>query len=507
MRHITTKTLFFIILASSGLAKGQDYLPLVKDDTEWNIVWKATSQWYWLRITENLQLEGDTMVDDMHYKKVMRKISSEAPYWHGSTDYYSLYGLIREEQDGKVFYQPIDQDTVYLLYDFGMNVNDTVVMRWCQSPNHNCDVTIRIDSITTQYIAGMDRRVYYVSSKSTHVPYEEWRWLNTWIEGIGATEGLLYGCHVTALGGITLHKLLCYHENGELLYMNPEFDTCWVDTNDTPVEFAPVGAEWYYGRLYNEGGEPVGVTYDRFRSLRTVEINGWECKEIELFQNLDCNGEVNPHTEYRYITQDGKQVFEVENGERYLLYDFGKKAGEYWYAPKYDDTIYVQAVSYMNFGAIDSFRRVLITTPTLHEDLYFNNIIDGIGMDYSMFPFEMSENPSLCQNSLIRCYTENGVPLITTSIDCDYEVWGIEESTQTPLAILNTAIDGSLHIMFSKALKGLKQIRIMDVSGKTIHTSETRNEFCDIFLNDTPKGVYIAQIITGSQIVYVKFVL
>ena len=33
MRHITTKTLFFIILASSGLAKGQDYLPLVKDDT------------------------------------------------------------------------------------------------------------------------------------------------------------------------------------------------------------------------------------------------------------------------------------------------------------------------------------------------------------------------------------------------------------------------------------------------------------------------------------------
>ena len=47
----------------------------------------------------------------------------------------------------------------------------------------------------------------------------------------------------------------------------------------------------------------------------------------------------------------------------------------------------------------------------------------------------------------------------------------------------------------------------MDVSGKTIHTSETRNEFCDIFLNDTPKGVYIAQIITGSRIVYVKFVL
>ncbi len=65
-------------------------------------------------------------------------------------------------------------------------------------------------------------------------------------------------------------------------------------------EFAPVGAEWHYERLYREGWNYTGVAYDRFRSLRTVEINGWECKEIELFQNLDCDGVVNPHTEYRY---------------------------------------------------------------------------------------------------------------------------------------------------------------------------------------------------------------
>ena len=79
-------------------------------------------------------------------------------------------------------------------------------------------------------------------------------------------------------------------------------------------EFAPVGAEWYYERFYREGWNLTGITYDRFRSLRTVEINGWECKEIELFQNLDCYGEVNPYTEIRYITQEGDKVYEVEDG-------------------------------------------------------------------------------------------------------------------------------------------------------------------------------------------------
>jgi len=159
MKHLKIYTLL-ALMAIVSTAKGQDYLPLVKDNAEWNIVWKATSQWYFLRITENLQLEGDTLVDNYHYKKVMRKISSEAPNWHGSTEDFSLYGLIREEPEGKVFYQPINQDTIYLLYDFSMNVNDTAVMRWCQLPDPIWDVTIRIDSITTQFIAGMDRRVF-----------------------------------------------------------------------------------------------------------------------------------------------------------------------------------------------------------------------------------------------------------------------------------------------------------------------------------------------------------
>lgn len=506
MKHVVTS--FFLLLTltvvSVEKAKAQDFLPLVKDDTEWNIIWQNLSQPPFDCMTESIQLEGDTLVDDMSYKKVMRKISSETQYWNGSTEYYSLYGLIREEPEGKVFYQPIDQDTLFLLYDFGMNVNDTTFMRFCQSSYPLDNVIVRIDSITTQHIAQSDRRVYYVSSKSYNGFPAEWHWTNTWIEGIGAIEGLLYSCHCTNCGGGPKHELLCYHEEGELLYTDPEYDTCVID--NTAVEFAPVGAEWYYERLYNEGGEHTGVTYDRFRSLRTVNINGWECKEIELFQNLDCNGEPNPHTEYRYITQEEKQVFEVENGERYLLYDFGKKVGEWWYAPKYEDTIYVQTVSY-TFLMDGSCRNVFITVPTTHENFYFNNIIEGIGMDYSMFPFETSEDPNSCQNGPIRCYTENGVSMIISDTDCDYEILNVDDHAESVLMTVKTMVDGLLHIEFSKALSGAKHIRIIDITGKTVHVSDTHDDFCDIWLADRPMGIYIAEITTNSRIVHVKFVL
>lgn len=224
-----------LLLAIARTAKAQEFLPLVKDNTEWNIMWYNASQSPFDRITESLQLEGDTLLDDMLYKKVMRKLSSETQYWHGTTEYYSLYGLIREEPSGKVFYRPISQDTTYLLYDFGMNVNDTALMRYRQSPYSINNVIIRIDSITTQYIAGMNRRLYYVSSKNYNGFPSEWRWLNTWIEGIGAFEGLLYSCHCTECGGVPINKLLCYHEDNELLYMNPEYDTCLVDTNSTSI--------------------------------------------------------------------------------------------------------------------------------------------------------------------------------------------------------------------------------------------------------------------------------
>ena len=270
-------------------------------------------------------------------------------------------------------------------------------------------------------------------------------------------------------------------------------------------EFAPVGAEWYYERYYREGLIPSGITYDRFRSLRTVVINGWECKEIELFQNLDCYGEVNPYTETRYITQEGDLVYEVEDGQRFLLYDFGKEVGEWWYAPKYNDTIYVSGVDSIQLQD-GNYRKRLHTWPKNNTYLYYTHIIEGIGTDLSIFPFEMLEG-SPCMHSNLRCYSENGVPLIEWGErECDYEILSVDEQAGTGLVSMNVLVDDILHIFFPGMPKGVKQIKIFDLTGKFICAHDTAGNTIDIGFADKCAGVYLVQIIIGSHVINKKIV-
>lgn len=270
-------------------------------------------------------------------------------------------------------------------------------------------------------------------------------------------------------------------------------------------EFAPVGAEWYYTRYYREGFDLTGITYDRYRSLRTVEINGWECREIEMFQNLDCDGLVNPHTEYRYIYQEGDQVYEVENEERYLLYDFGKEVGEWWYAPKYEDTIRIVNVSYitMNDGTV---RRYMETLPS-NLDWYFFYIIDGIGMDYSLFPFDHTMVGTPCVEGPIRCYSEDGILLVQWGeTECDYEILGVNDEKEEPSVQMSTLVGDVLRIDFAETASLSKQIRITDVSGRIIYAQETMDKSLDINFTDKPAGVYLVQIVMDSKVFNNKIV-
>jgi len=265
MKNIRLYTLLALLLMAGRVTmQAQEWMSLLKDNSEWNIIWQSTGVPTPELVTESLMLSGDTLVDGELYKKVLRKLSSETQYWHGSLE-YDLYGIIKEEESGKVFYKPKEQEIEYLLYDFGMNVNDTAVMYWCQLPNPNCEIHVRIDSIATQHIAGTERKVFYVSSKDMFG--DEWHWLNTWVEGIGAMEGLLYSCHVVNAGGITLHELLCYHEDGELVWQNPNYNTCLIDNND--------------GFQDNTVGFSVQVYPNPTRER--VTIDGAEAAEVQVY--------------------------------------------------------------------------------------------------------------------------------------------------------------------------------------------------------------------------------
>ena len=298
MRNNRLYTLLVLLLMAGRVTiQAQETTNILKDNSEWNILWQSTGVPTPESVTESLMVSGDTLVDGVLYKKVLRKLSSETQYWHGSLE-YDLYGIIKEEESGKVFYKPIEQEIEYLLYDFGMNVNDTAVMYWCQNPNW--EVHVRIDSIATQHIAGAERRVFYVSSKDMFG--DEWHWLNTWVEGIGAMEGLLYSCHVVNAGGITLHELLCYHEDGELVWQNPNYNTCLIDPESIQDNTEESGLQVYPNpardRVVTEGIEVAEV--------QVYNALGQMVKTVRRTNEIDLSGLVDGVYLLRITDAEGK---------------------------------------------------------------------------------------------------------------------------------------------------------------------------------------------------------
>ena len=256
-------------------------------------------------------------------------------------------------------------------------------------------------------------------------------------------------------------------------------------------EFAPVGAEWYYSRIYKEGFNPTGVACDRFTSLRTVDINGLECKEIELYQHLDCDGIVNPHSELRYVYQDGDLIYEVEGGELYLLYDFSKEVGEYWIAPKYDnDTVFVNSIAYITLD--DGTTRRVMETQSSNWDWWFGNIIEGIGREESLFP-QLYLDGASCLEGPIRCYFEDGIQLISSETECDYEVQAVDEYDVMPLVFINTLVENVLHVSFANNAT-CQSIEIYSVDGRIVERHGRASLQTAIDISNLNPGVYILKV-------------
>ena len=272
--------------------------------------------------------------------------------------------------------------------------------------------------------------------------------------------------------------------------------------NAQSYEFAPVGAEWYYTRYYRVGYDLSGIACDRFSSVRTVDVNGIECKEIELYRHLDCNGMVNPYAEVRYVYQDGDLVYEVEDGELYLLYDFSKEPGEYWVAPKYEDTIFVQNVSQITLD--DGTTRKVLEIDASNYNWWMSDVIEGIGMEVSLFPQQYVDGACSMPGQM-RCYFENGIQLISSSIVCDYEVLAVDEEYDQPLVFINTLVDDVLHVSFAESIDSPRLIQIFDVFGKLVYRTESMDKSLDISFDDKRAGVYVCRISISSKIMDIKF--
>ena len=184
---IKTKQYLFllvILLANSLFLKAQKYTPFPKDSASWQVEWGGVvftcSPQAALYAKYNYVFDGDTIIDTLTYKKVYKIgfIYSGTCYFGSPMGYQ---GAFREDSLMKKAFIVLPGDTVdSLLYDFNLNVGDTV--KGYLVPQNFCGARV-VSLIDSILVGGQYRKQFHIQIYNCGFAH--------YVEGIGSLDGLL----------------------------------------------------------------------------------------------------------------------------------------------------------------------------------------------------------------------------------------------------------------------------------------------------------------------------
>ena len=386
-----------------------DYYPLIEEANnrqKWNVVYILANDNYPNDYHTEIQSIRDNInLDGVDYKLVW----TESVY-----DSKRIAGAVREE-GRRVYYRKKtgeDYEAEVLLYNFNLTVGDTVAVNWMGQQLMVMEVSqVEVDGVMRRQL-GLGR--YAVGYPPTEV--DEY-----WIEGVGSTYGFLNSGYEEMMG--SFYYLLCYYENGDLVWDNEAFDDCVMNSNGEPATFAPQGAEWYFDVFNPWGTHPE---YQRFFVDGDTIIQGHQCSIIT--QHFVDTG----HEGGEFVYEEDNKVywFNPTTNAFSILYDFDAEAGESWYyeVGECSHQVTVDSVGSVTWNG-HTYRTQWVR---FNEDVqyYSGKIIEGIGYEKGLFPsiyvcdgLEMFDASEI---EYLRCYVKDGEMLYHEGgYDCD-------ETTITP---------------------------------------------------------------------------
>ncbi len=224
------KNLPLIAILFSLSVKGQTnvYHPFPDSDAVWNINMIANcAPRGWEFDYYSVRISGDTILNSEVYHKL-----SISFIQHSATDFCSealgYQGAIRQDTSlKKVFYFPPTDTIEHLLYDFNMQVGDTV--RGFLHSYQNDDVVQSIDSV----LVGGNYRKRWNINPGYHISL---------IDGIGSTYGLIQASPGTTID-LPDYSITCFSQNGITLYPDTSTHCELIDNtkeNSTNIYFASI---------------------------------------------------------------------------------------------------------------------------------------------------------------------------------------------------------------------------------------------------------------------------
>lgn len=277
----------------------QTYYPLVETNKIWSVgevtgVWgpyleHGSSYLYWFN--------NDTLIEGINYYKIYRT--------HDTTlNSFTIIGYVGEDTNKKVYFKPSINEQERLLYDFSLNINDTLNYIIGDSLwSDTCkQLLYNIDSILVDNKYRKQFHFNPINADSDDI----------WIEGIGSLKGIIhpYQCYV---GLYT--ELLCLTENDTLKYINTTYNTCYIDPlginikNNSKIELLNYNNsieiqlfeynEYYLFKMYDVLGNVV-ISISSNQSIK-IPLDNYNIKQGMYLYTLSTNKDVIKRNKIIYI--------------------------------------------------------------------------------------------------------------------------------------------------------------------------------------------------------------
>ncbi len=183
---------------------------IVDSNKMWSSMEEHCQPWGSTYSTDYFRFDQDTLISDTIYKHVFISEDEDHENWN-------FYGAFIREEDNKVYYRKIFENEG-LIYDFNLELGDSVLINNPQAVGEIYLQLAEIDSVDTY--DGYKERWRLSSYKYPDSEY--------WIKGIGSETGVLNSSSGIFGGLCGLYTLLCQKYEDELVYMNPNYETCYL---------------------------------------------------------------------------------------------------------------------------------------------------------------------------------------------------------------------------------------------------------------------------------------
>lgn len=200
-------------------------------------------------------------------------------------------------------------------------------------------------------------------------------------------------------------------------------------TNDNQLEFAPIGAEWYYNYTESMAGPETG--YYLLKSIKDTTIDSKVCR-ILWHTLMNSKGiALSKGESILYEDATENKIYRYLFGNFYLLYDFTKTTGDTIIVKEpYSEKQYDSIVTVVDSVGIETVSeniqlKALYVRPVEGRKYDFQGkIVEKIGNLLYLFPF----NQLICDGGCpvpLRCYKDDKISFVShepyaMQVPCDY---------------------------------------------------------------------------------------